>query len=122
MTRRNLFSLAAAVAVAAFVFALPAQAAKKEKSAAGTKTVTGKSSCASCDGATVDGHAIMLTDKKGVRWVLIGDGSDSYRTAQGVRKEGKTMTATYSGKPVVKKDSKGKEYAQVEISEIKVDG
>jgi cytochrome c553 len=121
MTRRTLLSLAAAVAVIAFVFAAPAQAARKEKAEAGTHTITGKSSCASCDGVTSGGHAIMLTDKKGLRYVLIGS-SEAYRAAQAVRKDGKTMTATYEGKPVIKKDPKGKEYAQIEVTDIKVEG
>jgi hypothetical protein len=119
MNRRTFFAVA--VALVALGVSSPLLAAKKEKSAAGTKTVTGKSSCASCDGVTSGGHAIMLTDKKGLRYVLIGS-SEAYRTAQAVRKEGKTMTATYEGKPVIKKDSEGKEYAQVEVTDIKVEG
>jgi hypothetical protein len=31
------------------------------------------------------------------------------------------MTATYEGKPVIKKDQKGKPYAQVTITDIQVE-
>ena len=60
------------------------------------KTVTGKSDCATCSGITEDGHQIMLVDKKGMRWVLIGD-SESYKRAHKVRMDEKTMTATPAG-------------------------
>jgi len=37
-----------------------------------------------------------------------------------VRKAGKTMTATLAGEPVTKKDATGKEYKEVQISDIKI--
>src|SRR5256885_5581402 len=57
------------------------------------KTVTGKSECATCSGVTAAGHNIMLVDKDGNRWVLVGEG-DAYKKAHEVRKAGKTMIAT----------------------------
>jgi hypothetical protein len=120
MTRRKLLAVSFAL-VALVGLSAPLHAAKKEKPAAGPQTVTGKSSCATTDGVTKGGNAILLTDSKGRRWVLLG-GTDAYRAAQAVRKEGKTMTATYEGQPVIKKDAMGKEYAQVEVTDIKVEG
>jgi hypothetical protein len=120
MSRRSLFSLAI-VALFAFGLVGTVQAAKKPKEDPnGTHTVTGKSSCATEDGVTKGGNGILLTDSKGIRWVLLG-GTDEYRAAQKVRKEGKMMTVTYTGKPEVKKDSKGKEYAEISVDSIKVD-
>jgi hypothetical protein len=52
--------------------------------------------------------------------VLLG-GTDEYRAAQKVRKEGKMMTVTYTGAPEVKKDKSGKEYAEIQIESIKID-
>ena len=86
-----------------------------------TKTVTGKSACATCSGVTSAGHAIMLVDSTGQRWVLVGD-SDSYKAAHKVRADEKTMTATLAGDPVVKKDELGKEYKEVKVSDVKVEG
>ena len=83
------------------------------------KTVTGKSECATCSGVTAAGHNIMLIDKDGNRWVLVGD-SDAYKKAHEVRKAGKTMTATLAGDPVTKKDANGKEYKEVKVSDVKI--
>lgn len=83
------------------------------------KTVTGKSECATCSGVTAGGHSIMLVDRDGTRWVLIGD-SDSYKKAHEVRKAGKTMTATLAGEPTTKKDATGKEYKEVKVSDVKI--
>ena len=87
--------------------------------AADTKTISGKSTCATCEGVTKAGHSIMLVDSDGMRWVLDGD-SASYKAAHEVRKEGKMMTATLAGEPEVKKDSDGKEYKEVKVSDVKV--
>lgn len=95
-----------------------AHAAAADKAEA-AKTVTGKSECATCSGVTAAGHNVMLVDKDGTRWVLVGD-SDSYKKAHEVRKAGKTMTATLAGDPVTKKDSTGKEYKEVKVSDIKI--
>src|SRR5260221_3516569 len=83
------------------------------------KTITGKSECATCSGVTAAGHNVMLVDKDGTRWVLIGD-SESYKKAHEVRKAGKAMTATLAGEPTTKKDATGKEYKEVKVSEIKI--
>src|SRR2546427_10972170 len=83
------------------------------------KTVTGKSECATCSGVTAAGHNVMLVDKEGTRWVLVGEG-DSYKKAHEVRKAGKSMTATLAGEPTTKKDATGKEYKEVKVSEIKI--
>ena len=83
------------------------------------KTVTGKSECATCSGVTAAGHNVMLVDKDGTRWVLVGEG-ESYKKAHEVRKAGKTMTATLAGEPATKKDATGKEYKEVKVSEIKI--
>jgi len=83
------------------------------------KTVTGKSECATCSGVTAAGHNIMLVDRDGNRWVLVGD-SESYKKAHEVRKAGKTMTATLAGDPVTKKDANGKEYKEVKVSDVKI--
>ena len=85
-----------------------------------TKTVSGKSECATCSGVTASGHNIMLVDDKGARWVLVGD-SDSYKAASKVRKDDKKMTATLAGDPVSKKDENGKEYKEVKVSDVKVE-
>jgi len=87
--------------------------------AAPAKTVTGKSECATCSGVTSAGHNVMLVDKDGTRWVLVGD-SDSYKKAHEVRKASKTMTATLAGDPVTKKDANGKEYKEVKVTDIKI--
>jgi len=88
-------------------------------SASAAKTVTGKSECATCSGVTAAGHSIMLVDKDGARWVLLGD-SDSYKKAHEVRKAGKTMTATLAGEATTKKDATGKEYKEVKVSDVKI--
>ena len=84
------------------------------------KTVSGTSACATCSGVTDAGHAIMLVDAKGSRWVLIGD-SDSYKAAHKVRQDDKKMTATLAGEVTVKKDEKGKEYNEVKVTDIKIE-
>jgi len=104
----------------ALVLAFSAGALAREDKKAETKTVSGKSTCAECDGITKSGHNIMLTDKDGTRWVLIGD-SESYKAAHKVRHEAKTMTATYAGDPVTKKGEDGKEYKEVKVSDVKVE-
>ena len=59
----------------ALVLAFSAGALAKEDKKADTKTITGKSGCAECEGVAKAGDPmhIMLTDKDGTRWVLIGD-------------------------------------------------
>src|SRR5688500_3353510 len=54
-----------------------------------TKTVSGKSSCAQCDGIpTSKKHEIMVVDKDGMRWVLLADKeSKGYKEAHKVRKD-----------------------------------
>ncbi|HEV8606533.1 MAG TPA: hypothetical protein VGQ99_14260 [Tepidisphaeraceae bacterium] len=104
----------------ALVLAFSAGALAKEEKKAETKTISGKSACATCDGVTKAGHNIMLVDKDGNRWVLIGD-SDSYKKAHEVRMDGKKMTATLAGDPQVKKDDNGKEYKEVKVSDVKVE-
>jgi len=106
----------------ALVLAFSAGAFAKEEKKAETKTITGKSGCAECDGVVKHGDAmhIMLTDKAGTRWVLIGD-SASYKEAHKARMDGKTMTATYAGDPVTKKGEDGKEYKEVKVSDVKVE-
>jgi len=115
MKRKSFFSLAFAI----LSLALCSNFANAAEKAVPGKTVTGKSECATCSGVTSAEHQIMLVDKEGTRWVLIGKG-DSYKKAHEVRKAGKTMTATLAGEPVTKKDSNGKEYKQVEISDITI--
>ena len=105
--------LAAVAILAAFACANVAHAGA-------IKTITGKSDCATCSGVTESGHAIMLVTSDGERWVLIGN-SDSYKTAHEVRSQGKTMTATLCSEPIVKKDSTGKEYKEVKVSDVKVE-
>jgi hypothetical protein len=106
----------------ALVLAFSAGALAKEDKKAETKTISGKSACAECDGVVKHGDEmhIMLTDKAGVRWVLIGD-SASYKEAHKVRADGKTMTATYSGDAITKKGQDGKEYNEVKVSDVKVE-
>ena len=107
--------LAAVVALALCANVSLAAGAKKE-----VKTISGKSACATCEGVTAKGHSIMLIDKEGTRWVLLGD-SESYKKAHEVRDEGKKMTATLAGKAETKKDDKGKEYKEVKVSDVKID-
>ena len=104
----------------ALVLAFSAGALAKEDKKAETKTITGKSGCSECDGVTKAGHNILLTDKDGNRWVLIGD-SDSYKEAHKVRMDGKKMTATLAGEPVTKKGEDGKDYKEVKVSDVKVE-
>ena len=106
----------------ALVLAFSAGALAKEDKKAETRTITGKSSCAECDGVAKASEPmhIMLTDKAGTRWVLIGD-SESYKAAHKVRHEGKSMTATYAGEPVTRKGEDGKEYKEVKVSDVKVE-
>lgn len=127
MTR---FMLAAVAAVAISLGAWStASAGKKEVSASDkpvaakgeAKTISGTSGCATCDGLPVKGHAIKLTTASGETFVLIGSG-DAYKAAHKVRKEGKTITATLAGEPVVKKTDDGKEYKEVNVSDVKVTG
>jgi uncharacterized membrane protein len=124
MKRTHLFTLVfALLSIAAWSGSViaedkPAPApAAPEKTA--PKTVTGKSECATCSGVTAAGHSIMLVDKDGTRWVLLGD-SESYKKAHEVRKAGKQMTATLAGDPVTKKDATGKEYKEVKVSDVKI--
>ncbi len=119
MSRRTLLTLVLAL----FTFsatAVPAMAAAKKK-APKVSRVVGVSSCAECDGVTAGGHQIMIKAANGGRWVLNGSGP-MYDEAKAVRKSGKKMVVTYSGKPTIKKDKAGKEYAEVEVSDIKVEG
>jgi hypothetical protein len=102
------------------VLAFSAGALAKDEKKADTKTISGKSGCSECDGVTKAGHNILLTDKDGTRWVLIGD-SDSYKEAHKVRMDGKKMTATLAGEPQVKKGEDGKEYKEVKVSDVKVE-
>jgi len=104
----------------ALVLAFSAGALAKEEKKAETKTISGKSGCSECDGITKAGHNILLTDKDGNRWVLIGD-SDSYKEAHKVRMDGKKMTATLAGDPVTKKGEDGKDYKEVKVSDVKVE-
>ena len=92
----------------------------KDEAAKEEKTVAGKSACATCDGVTKDGHKIMIVDKDGTRWVLIGEG-ENYKKAHKVRDKGVKMTATYTEEPVTKKDEDGKEYKEVKIKDVKVE-
>jgi len=104
----------------ALVLAFTSGVLAKDEKKAETKTISGKSGCAECDGVTKAGHNIMLIDKDGTRWVLIGD-SESYKKAHEVRHEGKTMTATVTSDPVVKKGEDGKDYKEVKVSDVKVE-
>jgi len=114
--KRSLF----AIAVAMLSLAVWSNVARAEdKKADAPKTVSGKSECATCSGVTSAGHNVMLVDKDGTRWVLVGD-SESYKKAHEVRKAGKTMTATLAGEPTTKKDESGKEYKEVKVSDIKI--
>jgi hypothetical protein len=114
--KRSLF----AVAVAMLSLAVWGKVVRAEdKKADAPKTVSGKSECATCSGVTSAGHNVMLVDKDGTRWVLIGD-SESYKKAHEVRKASKQMTATLAGEPKTKKDDSGKEYKEVKVSEITI--
>lgn len=111
------FMLSALVAVLGL--ALSANFASAEKVAA--KSISGKSECATCSGVTSAGHAIMLVAEDGTRYILVADkDTPGYTEAHKVRKDDKTMSATLAGEPVTKKDSAGKEYKEVKVSEIKV--
>ncbi len=107
------------VAMAFLSLALWGNLAHAAENAEAAKTVTGKSECATCSGVTAAGHNVMLVDKEGTRWVLVGEG-ESYKKAHEVRKAGKSMTATLAGEPTTKKDATGKEYKEVKVSEIKI--
>jgi len=112
-------SLILSAFVAVLGLTLSANFASAEKAAA--KSIAGKSSCATCDGVTTDGHAIMLVAEDGMRYILIADKkTPGYAEAHKARKGGKAMTATLAGEPVTKKDASGKEYKEVKVSEVKV--
>jgi hypothetical protein len=113
MKRSHLIALAMGI----LSIALWSNFAQAEKTAA--KTVTGKSECATCSGVTTAEHQVMLVDKDGTRWVLVGKG-EFYEKAHEVRKAGKTMTATLAGEPTTKKDASGHEYKEVQVSDIKI--
>jgi hypothetical protein len=121
MKRANVWVLALAL-LAVGAWAGNAVAAEKADKATKTakKTISGKSDCATCSGITEDGHQIMLVDKKGMRWVLLGD-SESYKKAHKVRMDDKKMTATLAGDPVTKKDRFGKEYKEVKVTDVTVE-
>lgn len=108
--------LSLAVAVLGLAMFANVSLAKDEEA----KTVTGKSACATCDGVTDAGHAIMLIDEEGNRWVLEGSGKD-YDAAHKARKQGKTMTATIEGEPETKKGADGEEIIVAKISAIKIE-
>lgn len=114
MKRSHLIALAMGI----LSLALWSNFAKAEK-AETAKTVTGKSECATCSGVTTAEHQVMLVDKAGTRWVLVGKG-EFYDKAHQVRKTGKMMTATLAGEPVIKKDASGQEYKEVRVSDIKI--
>jgi hypothetical protein len=121
--KRFLTVLAVVCISGGIAFAAEDKAADKkkgDKSEAKAKTVSGKSSCATCDGLPVKGHKIMLTADDGTRWVLEGDNA-AYKAAHKVRKDDKKMTATLASEPVTKKDDSGKEYKEAKISAIKVE-
>ena len=82
------------------------------------KTISGKSSCGGCSGV-VQGCCVLLTDKDGGRWILRGD-ADALKAAFKARHSGKSMTATLAEEPVSKKDSDGKEYKEVKVSDVKI--
>ena len=122
--KRSHLSMVAMALVSVALWSIQARAAEPAPAPApaktdAPKTVTGKSECATCSGVTAAGHNVMLVDKDGTRWVLIGD-SDSYKKAHEVRKAGKSMTATLAGEPTTKKDATGKEYKEVKVSDIKI--
>src|SRR5437870_5540811 len=123
MKKTTLAAFAAAALAVGFwtgtVSAKDAGKADTSKNHAAAKTITGKSGCATCDGVTSDGHAILLVAKDGTRWVLIGSGS-AYDAVHKVRSDGMSITATLAGEPVTKKHSDGKEYKEVKISDIKI--
>ena len=116
--KRSLLTVLGLALVLAFTSGVLARDDKKAE----TKTITGKSGSAECEGVAkhVDAMHIMLTDKAGTRWVLIGD-SPSYKEAHKVRMDGKSMTATLAGDPVTKKGEDGKEYKEVKVSDVKVE-
>lgn len=124
MKRTTLAALMAAMLTvgvsAAYLPANDAPRTDVKKTDAATKTITGKSGCATCEGVTEDGHSILLIQKDGTRWVLLGD-SASYKAAHDVRKDGKTITATLAGTPVTKKGLDGKDYKEVKVSDVKID-
>jgi hypothetical protein len=107
-------TLALALAIG-LVLTLAAQQAKADDAAT---TVTGKSSCGGCDGV-VKGCCLMLTDADGTRWILRGD-DKILKPAFDARHKGKSMTATLAEKPTVKKDSDGKEFKEVKVTEVKI--
>lgn len=113
------FSLLAALAAVALWTNVAAAEDAEKAASKEAKTVSGKSACATCEGVTAKGHSIMLVDKEGTRWVLVGD-SESYKKAHKVRDAGKKMTATMAGKPETKKDEAGKEYKEVKVTDVKV--
>jgi hypothetical protein len=83
-----------------------------------TQTVTGVSSCGGCSGVA-DACCVMLTDSSGDRWILRGE-NDDVKAAFKARHDSKKMTATYSGKPTVKKGEDKKEYKEVTVTAVKV--
>ena len=107
---------AAVVAIALTGAFATADDAKKE-----ARTVSGKSSCAQCDGVTTAKHEIMIVAKDGTRWVLAKDkDTKNYDAVHKARKEGKNVVAKYTADPETKKDSEGKEYKVVKVTEVEV--
>jgi hypothetical protein len=95
--------------------------ADASKADAEVKKITGKDECAACEGITGSDQDVLLVEKDGALWVLIG-GCPGYQAAQDGHNEGKTITATLAGEPVTKTGLNGKPYKQVKVSEIKIAG
>jgi len=92
-----------------------------DKANADVKKITGKDECAACEGITGSDQDVLLVEKDGTPWVLIGSGP-GYQAAQDGHNEGKTITATLVGKPVSKIGLNGKPYNEVKVSDIKIAG
>lgn len=109
MTRLNWSAMLVAVTLALGAYAWAEQQAPK--------TVSGKVSCGGCAGVA-EKCSVMLTDKDGARWVLLGD-SEAMKKAFKDRHSDKTLTATLAGEPVAKKTKDGKEYKEAKVADIK---
>jgi hypothetical protein len=121
MKHLTLIVLVAATLAAGGCCHVGADTGPVDKASAEVKKITGKDECAECEGITGNDQDVLLVEKDGTPWVLIGNGP-GYVAAQDGHNEGKTITATLAGKPVMKIGLNGKPYKEVKVSDITIVG
>jgi hypothetical protein len=121
MKHRTLIALIAATLAVGGCCHAGADIQPADKASAEMKKITGIDQCAACEGITGSDQDVLLVEKDGTSWVLIGSGP-GYQAAQDGHNEGKTITATLAGEPVSRIGLNGKPYKEVKVSDIKIIG